>query len=181
MGLFDFLKREPERDPRHNHDITDEERLLGGQKRGIQLEIAKLKADLEKEKLKLEAERDRIRIQAEIEEARQDLAELQGGGEDEEEGGGGRIEDTLMSMLAAKFLAPQQSAPAPNLPQPAPAPTLNISDGQLEAYWNGLDKRTQRFVRSLDDQGIKEELLERMPDLPEEVIQRAIKVIRSKK
>jgi len=85
-----------------------------------------------------------------------------------------------MSMLAAKFLGSQPAAPAPQLAQ-APAAALNISDGQLEAYWNGLDKRTKRYVLALDDQGIKEELLSRMPDLPDEVIQRAIRIIRTKK
>ncbi len=180
MGIFDFIRGGKPRDPRQNHDLSDEERLFGGQKRGIQLEIAKLKSDLEKEKLKLEAERDRIRIQAEIEEAKQDLADLQGSDEEEEQGGG--MENALMSMLAAKFLGGQQQQ-AVNIPQAAPqsSPALNITDGQLEAYWGGLDKRTKRYVKALDDQGIKEELLSRMPDLPDEVIQRAIRIIRSKK
>lgn len=175
MGLFDFWKTQP------NHLLTDEERLAGGEKRKANLELSKLKLDLEREKLALEGEKDKLRLQAEIEEYRQKLEDLQGYDDDENEGGGRSMEDTLVTSLLAKVLAGQQPAITPAVQPPvivqtASAP-LEITDTQIAQLWKAQGKDTQNFIKALDDAQIVTELKERLPQLSDDAVRRALDFI----
>lgn len=133
-GLFDIFKR---RDPRQNHDPTPDEQLSGGETMATKGEYNRLKIQLAKQKLQLEHERDMLQIRAQIEEAHQDLEDLQA--EDEPEEGGST--DQALLTLVSSFLAKKNGEIAP---QGQPAATIEATpegeptNEELRQLWHKL-------------------------------------------
>jgi len=171
MGIFSFLKK---KDPRINHDLTDEDRALGGQNRLSKLEIARRKAELDLQLQELRAENERIKVEIQIEQAKQQLDELRGDDSDDiDDNTGTSFEDTLLATIAAKIMGGSQVQNTTPI-----QPQQQVTDTQILDYWYNLDNGIKKYILSLSDQEIAEELRMRIPNISQESINRAIQLIR---
>jgi hypothetical protein len=168
MGIFDFLKRSDK------HELTQEERELGGDTKSIKSALTRRRQELEMARLELEAEKQRIHYEYEIEKAKQDLEDLQANYEEDDEGGG---EDDILKTLLATFITKQQQ-PAPAAP-PAPAPTpQTLEDQQIAQVWRSLSKDHQKIAKRMNDGQLKAIINANLPGISEDSLTRAVEYVR---
>lgn len=137
MWPFSSIKR---KDPRQNHEFTQEDTEAGGEATKSKAELRRLRNELEASRLRANHELEMIRIKADIEDAKQQLSDLMDDGEEQEPGS---VEDSIMTMLLTKFLGGQASAPVPlsqnQIQQVQTAtPDGEPTDQDLRELWNRL-------------------------------------------
>jgi len=170
---FSWIKR---RDPRQNHDFSDEERTRAVE---VSRERARLKRlqDQKAHELKmLEMERDRIALEDEI-------ADLTDDDEDEDFD----TEDSADALLV-KLLQPilqrgthpvSPAAGSPATPSPGAAAQIHLMDDQLREIWNNQPVHIRSAAKVSSDERIEEVILSRYPNIDEDTLNRAIQIVRN--
>jgi len=172
MGILDIFKAKY-----HGNMNLGAESETGVKIRQQNADLKRRRMELELQKAELEGERDRLRIEYDMERLRQNLNELREVDEDYEEPSG--IEDTLLTTLLSKVLNGQQQQ---NTAVPVtPVVPKEISIDQIEAIWDSQNAQTRAFIKTLDDNQIRDELKKRIPDMSDSSINRAIEFIHKEK
>jgi hypothetical protein len=170
MGLLDWFKGKKEETEYKPHLFTDEERGLSAEKR-------KLKNQLDMELMRLGAERDKITMQRDIEQARQDLENLQSDGIEEE--GSSSMEDTLLATLLGKVLQGNKGNTDTVIPvQPVQVEQVSLPNEQLAEIWKKLPNHVKAMAKRMDDTQLASTIKGQIPNIDQDTLQRAIILVR---
>lgn len=184
MGLFKRLFGIPELKKPGKYTFSDEDREISSELRQKKKELELLKMEKESELYKLKLEKQRLELQ-------QDIDELKGVYDGAEEALESDSDDTtnmlikmFAPMLVAKFQNPAPVTPTPVSitpsnslpPQPEQA---SLTMEQLKDTWKNTPGMVKKMAKKMDDETIKGYILQKMPNLDDASIARAIEVIRN--
>jgi hypothetical protein len=136
VGIFDFLKKH---DPRYNHPLEEEERLMGTQSTKMKAELKRMQHEHNMAEQKLRHETEMLRLQTELADLQDQLADF-----DEEEAPQGQTpEMMLMAFLMQHMNKGQQAQNITVQPSMGEPPR---QDGEP------TDEELRQLYRSLPDQ-----------------------------
>lgn len=150
-------------------------------------ELAEQRAELQFKTEELRALKEQVKLDLEIQKLQQELEELKGEDDTLDEVKSEMSpEDAMMMGLMQKVLN-QNPSPTPvvNTPltsQPSQVATttgVQYSDEQIKAYLSRVPKKNMLLLKSLDDDGIKEQILNVIKDADVSTIRRIINQIRA--
>lgn len=169
MGLFSLFKV---RKVSPRYEFTDEDRQNS-------IEIRRIKQQMMKEELELQREGMRLQLELKNAEIRSRIAEYLPEGDED-----GLAQDLLQPIITAalggkspgQFVANKlQSPPIPTETKPLRQP---LTEEQIREIKNSLPRSARKWAASASDDALKTMLLQQIPDLSEQEIQKAISIAR---
>jgi len=142
-------------------EFTDEDRKLSAEIRQQRAELQRLKLQHEMETLKLRNEAEKLRLEDEI-------AEMQGDEEEEPD-----LFDMMM-MMQEKMQQQQQP------PQQTTQQKINVSNADLEKFWENLNPIAKAMAKKMDDSTLKATIQQQAPQLDEESVNNAMLLVRGR-
>lgn len=168
MGIFDIFKKKKA----ESADDVELKEFRAAQNRE-KTELARARLQLDMQRAKLDSERQKIEMEIQIERARQELADLRGDDDDDEyEDDGDNPESMLMQVLGKVMEA--KAAPAPV----ASAPTQSNKD-KLISFWNAATAEQKNFIKKMQDEHIRDMIVQKMPDMDAQSISEGIAYVRA--
>lgn len=176
MGLFQWLfKKKP-----NKYVFDDSDRESSKEIREKKKEIELLKLDRENEIHKLKIMKQKLELESEIQ-------ELQEAFSDDEDFYPEKESDStteLIKMFAPMFInkapvsAPIPTDKASNSSNPMEQ-KQHFTDEQIKAIWDNTPKMARMFAKKADEQTIKIQIQKQIPNIDDDSIARAIKLIKS--
>ena len=188
MGLFgNLFKREDKKeyDARYNHVLSDEDREFAAMIRKNKAEINQKEKELRLKTLQLEQEYKQKELEAKIAELNEQMSDSDDY-DDGEENGGSDIDKILLAALMPMIskMTTNNSVGANNSPSPPTNVSLNapaeLSKEELQDYWNKVPYMTKKFIKSLNEEQLLQQLKQRFPNYSDTTYNNAIDIVHKK-
>lgn len=185
MSFLDLFKK---KDPRNNHDLTAEDRIIAAETRQMNRKIK-----IEEQKMKLEEMRRDFALRQKEQELEManieaDLQEIMG--PEDTQGG---IEQMLMPYLINMIPKPQApqntlNAASGDMTQmqsqtvnPSAPALRELNDDELNDMWKKTPMMAKQYVKTVDDDTVLLQLKRMLPNCSEDTYLRAFKIVRGLK
>jgi hypothetical protein len=162
------FNRKEERDPRHNHDFSEQDREFS-------INVRKLKM----EEKKLEYERRKLEHDVAMAELQEKLEDIRSAYEPEtEEGSDGA--DAMMMGLLSSILMKGNAPVAVSASSTTPTPNTKerLTDEQLREILDTVPKGYRKLAKGMSDETLTGLIRSKLPNLDDDSINRGIQLIR---
>lgn len=186
MGVFNWFKKE--KSP--NDNFTAEDREFGQRVKEQQRELKQKRQELAMATEELRAKKEQMKLDLEIKKLEQELSDYEDDDEDdiEEIAQYENPEDAMLMTLLNKVLPdknPQPPALVVNTPQNSPTVQVtqgagvSFSDDQIKQYVGQIPKKNLLLVKTLDDEGLKCQILNIVPNCSADTLQKIMIAVRN--
>jgi hypothetical protein len=158
--------------PRLNHYLTDEERLAGVQTRLAQMDARRKTLEAEAKIAQLKAMQAEERINMQLERERIEFEEQYGSD-------GDNPDDLITNLFTNAFLKKNNVVAAQEMPTASqPVQLQHFSDEQIQILINSMNMNQKAVLSVLSDEQIKQMIKEKIPNVDEDSINRAVLLLR---